>query len=555
MMSSDGEIQLLHSAEAAFRAGNMDYAKKILLEITRTNKSNIRANELLAYVMGNDGDLNGAIELLQKVVESSESRFQAPYELGSLYLQKMQLHEAIDCFKKSLMHGGNFFELFHDFAIALGGVGQPKEAVLMMEKAIHLNPHSPEAFYNLGRLYDELKDYEKSLAAYQKAISYNGNFLQAHINQGIALYELDRSQEALVSYKKALSLNPRSLDALLNQGMAFHALNLYQDALNSYDAALLVDSNFADAIWNKSLVQLTLANFKDGWKNYEARFDAVRSNQKRFNDIPLLPSLQQLKDREVLVWCEQGYGDVLQFCRYIPLMVARGAEVTFLVPSVLQGLIKSLGYCRAITDQAQIGAVDYQIPLLSLPRIFYTGAINIPNSVPYLQPPHSLTDPINNLVHKRSHKKLRIGVACSGSPTHTNDLRRSMPLNHFSPLLELGDIYLIQKGLSDADKNFLNDHPEIVYCGDEIRDFQDSAALVSQMDIIVTVDTSLAHLAGSLNQRTMVCLPYSAEWRWQSNRIDSPWYPSAQLFRQSSPGNWSSVIENIYQALKWHANH
>lgn len=549
-MSEENEMQLLHLAEEAIRAGNPAYAKKILQEIVQKNKFHGRANELLAYAIGGEGNLDGAIELLAKVVESPNSGFHAPYELGSLYLQKAQFRHAIDFFRKSLTRGGNFFELFHDFALALGGASQPREAMVMIKKAIEINPRSPEAHYNLGRLYDELKDYEKSLIAYESSILYNHNFFQAHINHGVALYELNRPKEALISYKKALDIEPRSLDALLNQGMAYHALNKYQDALNSYDAALLLDAKFAPAVWNKSLVQLTLANFDEGWKNYEERFNAVKANQRRFEDIPTLLGAEQMRGARVLVWCEQGYGDALQFCRYIPLMRAAGANIIFLVPGPLEGLMQSLGSCKVIVDGEKIEAVDYQIPLLSLPKLFSCNGVTVPNKVPYLKAPQQYSDRIGVLINGRSDKKLRVGVAFSGSPAHVNDSRRSMLLAKFLPLLALGHIYLIQKGMSAADRKFLNDHPEIIYCGDYIHDFQDSAALVSQMDVIVTVDTSLAHLAGALNQKTFLCLPYSPEWRWQSERSDSPWYPSVRLFRQVTPGDWNSVIENIGQALK-----
>ena len=421
--------------------------------------------------------------------------------------------------------------------------------IVVVRRALGMKPNSAEAHYNLGRLLDDVKQFDQSILSYQKALSFNSFFIEAYINYGIALYELGRPAEALHFYQEALKINPQSLDTLLNQGMALHALNRYEEAMQSYQQALKINPDFADAWWNQSLVELTLADFEQGWNHYGWRFNAVKANPRFFQDIPLLTDLKDVKGAKILVWHEQGLGDTLQFCRYIPMMAEEGAEVTLLVQKPLKELLDSLGGCKVIVDGAAIGTVDYQIPLLSIPGLFKTNTLNIPSKVPYLTSSSQYQDSIKKIIDSKQDGRLAIGVACSGSAGHTNNSRRSMPLECLIPLLQFGDLYLIQKDVPLEDQVVLSEHPSIRYCGEAIENFQDSAALVENMDLIITVDTSLAHLSGALNQKTFICLPYSGEWRWQINRNDSPWYPSMTLFRQEKPGDWPSVISQIVATL------
>jgi len=294
-MNKSKEIQLIQLTEAAWKSGDLIYAKKLLLELIKLNEYHARANELLAYLVGNQGDRDGAVKYLLIATQNSSCSIQAAYELGSLYLQDGEFQKSIEYFKKAILQGGNFFELYHDLALAQGGIGFIAEGVISMERAIELSPNSSEAHYNLGRLYDDLNYFEKSLNSYQNALSYNPFFLEAQINKGVALYELNHPERALLCYEESLKISSKSLDALLNQGMAFHALNRYQEAKQSYDRALEINSAFAKALWNKSLVQLTLGELEEGWKNYESRFQAVKSNQQQFEYIPSLDSLDQIK--------------------------------------------------------------------------------------------------------------------------------------------------------------------------------------------------------------------------------------------------------------------
>lgn len=550
MNTANKELQLLTLAENAWNIGDLNRAKKILFQALELNELHSRANELMAYIVGNEGDIDSAIQFLIKATAALSCNPSALYELGGLYFQKKKYQEAIMAYERSISCGGEFFEVLHDLALTKGIVGDLKGAVVTMGHAIQVNPKSEEAHYNLGRIFDELKLFDDAMKAYQSALSCNPNFLEALVNLGIALYELNRPEEALICYEKALKIEPNFTAALLNKGMAFHMLNQYTQALEVYEQALDLDPSFEDARWNKSLIDLTLGNYKEGWQNYESRFKAVISNRRRFVEIPLLNSLEKIQGSKILVWCEQGYGDSLQFCRYLPMVKELGAEITFLVQKPLQKIMYSMGCCSVVVDETSLGEVDFQIPLLSLPKLFDTNLLNIPGDTPYLKVSRDLINEAAKWIKKGNEKKLKIGLACSGSSTHHNDSRRSIPLSFFLPLLERGDVYLIQKDLNPSDVKVLQDHPEIFYCGDLIDNFEDSAALIKNMDFIVSVDTSLAHLSGALNQKTFVCLPFSSEWRWLGGGGKSPWYPNSNLIRQSAPGNWASVVEELLYQIQ-----
>lgn len=548
-MSQHNEPQLIEIAKNALQTGNLAFAKKILSDLIRLNESQWAAIELSAHIAVSEGNIDEAIRLWSKAALNPKSSNYTLYELGSLYLQKGQFQEALHSFKLAITKGGNFFELLHDQALTLAGMGQAEQAIDAMHRALDLNPNSAEAHYNLGRLLDDVKQFDQSIISYQKALSFNPFFTEAYINYGIALYELGRPAEALHFYREALKINPHSLDTLLNQGMALHALNKYEEAMQSYQHALEINPNFAEAWWNKSLVELTLADFAQGWENYEWRFRAVKGKPRFFHNIPLLAEVKDMKGAKILVWHEQGLGDTLQFCRYIPMMIEQGAEITLLVQKPLKELLESLGGCTVIVDGEVVGPIDYQIPLLSIPRLFKTNALNIPSKVPYLKSCSHHRDSIQKIIESKQDGRMAIGVACSGSTGHANNSRRSMPLECLIPLLQFGDLFLIQKDVTLEDQVVLSEHPNIHFCGEAIENFLDSAALVENMDLIVSVDTSLAHLSGALNQKTFICLPYSAEWRWLINRSDSLWYPSVTLFRQENLGDWHSVISQIVAAL------
>ncbi|MBU3593086.1 glycosyltransferase, partial [Polynucleobacter sp. 71A-WALBACH] len=345
------------------------------------------------------------------------------------------------------------------------------------------------------------------------------------------------------SYDKAIEINSEYAEAWSNRGFTFNQIGLFKEALSLFTKSIELKSTHNNAIFNLGLGQLLTGDLKRGWNNHEKRWLRDGAESYRHNEISQLIDLNDLSQKRVLVWCEQGYGDTIQFARYIKILINLGAEIIFEVQPLLRDLIQqSFLDCEVIPTGSSFHEVDFQVPLLSLPLLFNTELTSIPNDVPYLRSEGS------KFIYLKSNsnitaKKLNIGVAFSGNPSHKNDFNRSIDLSLLKPLLNIGSLFIIQKGISEKDRLFLDAQTEIKYVGDQIHSFTDTADCAKQMDLVVSVDTSLAHLAGALGLPTYTLLPWVPDWRWLLDREDSPWYPTMEVLRQPSRGDWQSVVE------------
>jgi hypothetical protein len=269
---------------------------------------------------------------------------------------------------------------------------------------------------------------------------------------------------------------------------------------------------------------------------------------RRHTSLPALRHLADAAGKRVLVWWEQGFGDTLHFCRYLPMLAGHARDVVFDVQPTLAALMESLHPAVHVVSGAIPADCDAQIPLLSLPRLFGTRMDTVPREVPYLAAdPGRISEWRTRIVPGR----IAIGVACAGNASQKDNKARSMALRDLGPLLEVGDLYVVQIELSAQDREFARAHEGRIHTLDEgIRDFMDSAAILANMDVVVTVDTAVAHLAGALAKRTWILSPWTPTWRWLTDREDSPWYPTVRLVRQSERGRWSDVVERVANDLR-----
>jgi hypothetical protein len=325
----------------------------------------------------------------------------------------------------------------------------------------------------------------------------------------------------------------------------------FEEALASYSKAIDLNPDYAEAHWNLSLSHLLGGNFKDGWKGYEWRWkDEIKQRGiKRDFNQPLWLGTESLISKTILLYAEQGLGDTIQFCRYAPLVAQLGAKVILEVQPPLVGLLKNLeGISQVVAQGDTLPAFDFQCPLLSLPLAFKTELDNIP---PVLQELTSARERVTKWKTKLGEKtKPRIGLVWSGSTTHKNDHNRSLALHQILPHLPSNIEYVcLQKEMRDADKKILAQQTKIKYFGEALADFTDTAALCELMDVVISVDTSVAHLAGTLGKLTWILLPFRPDWRWLTDRDDSPWYPSVKLYRQSKIGDWDNVLRKIENNL------
>lgn len=368
-------------------------------------------------------------------------------------------------------------------------------------------------------------------------------------NRGVTLHKLRRLEEALASHDAALGIERDHVKALIDRGVALHDLKRFDEASASYDHAIALRHDDADAHFFKGLSSLVTGDFERGWIEYEwrRRAPAARITQRDFPQ-PLWLGDEGIAGKTILLHSEQGFGDTIQFCRYIALVAERGARVILEVEEPLCKLMRGVaGTIRVIAKGDPLPDLDFQCPLPSLPLAFRTRLQTIPSRTPYLRVPRPAQELWAALPGKRS---LKIGLAWAGNTKHARDRERSIRLRDLLPLLDTDATFVsLQKELRSGDIETLQSC-DVIQFGDELGDFSDTAALISQLDLVISVDTSVAHLAGALGKPIWILLTHTPDWRWLLDRDDSPWYPSARLFRQCEMREWGSVVMRVRDALR-----
>ena len=396
----------------------------------------------------------------------------------------------------------------------------------------------------------DLKRLDEALRSYDRALALKPDYVEALTNRGVVLADLKRSDEALQSYDRALALKPDDVEALYNRGTTLNGLQRHDEALEYYDRALALKPEHAQAHWNRALCSLQLGDFASGWAEYEWRWRRNRpENAKREFRQPLWLGIEPLAGKTILLHAEQGLGDTLQFCRYVRPVAALGARVVLEVQPPLLPLLRRLeGASELRATGAALPAFDYHCPLLSLPLAFKTELASVPSDIPYLRSDAARVEKWRERLGPKMQP--RVGIAWSGATGHKNDHNRSLSLAQVLPLLiEQVQWVSLQKELREADAQLMSAQTPMRSYGEELKDFADTAALVELMDVVVAVDTSVAHLAGALGKPVWILLPFNSDWRWLLDRDDSLWYPTARLFRQPAIGDWASVIDTVRNEL------
>jgi len=423
-----------------------------------------------------------------------------------------------------------------------------QEAVSSFDKAIELDNLNHKIWLSRGYALHDLRLFSEAISSYERALSLKPDYCEAIINKGLSLHEQSLYKEALTQYELALELNPNQAIALVNKGITLHDLALFDDAINHYDRAISIDPSHYNAYFNKSLTLLLQGNFETGWPLYQYRLQSNLSDDDvRVSDTPIWTGSESIMGKSIFICAEQGFGDFIQFCRFIKDIHDLGAKVILEVPKPLHKLLINL---EGVTSYVMKGdprpKVDYYCPLLSLPGALKIDLNSIPNAKNYI---HFDVNPDTLSAYRNkigSDKKIRIGLVWSGNPKHKNDQNRSIPLNKVIKFLPQQFEYIVlQKEISDDDLQILQCGLSIQCCSNNIADFTDTAALLNCVDLVISVDTSVAHLAGALGKETWLLLQSVPDWRWLLGRADSPWYPSIKLYRQPSPGDWHSILEEM----------
>jgi tetratricopeptide (TPR) repeat protein len=435
--------------------------------------------------------------------------------------------------------------------VILGELKRFEEALAGFDAALKMQPDHAEALSNRALVLHELRRFDDALASGERALKVRPDYAEALSNCGITLKELSRFEEALASFDRALKVRPDFAEALSNRGLVLHELRRFDEALTSYERALRVRPDFAEAHYNDALCRLLIGDFERGWAKNEWRWETEQQREANRNfGQPLWLGSGEIADKTILVHGEQGFGDMIQFCRYVPSVAERAQRVVLEIPEPLHELMVGAlaGTAQLVTRGKPLPHFDMHCPLLSLPLAFKTSVETIPSAVPYLYAAPQAMLHWNERLGPRD--RLRIGLVWSGRPTHKNDRNRSIRLCALLPLLDLDAVFVsLQPDVRAEDATTLKDVGNIIHFGHELKNFSDTAALISNLDLIISVDTSVAHLAGALGKPVWVLLPFVPDWRWLLDREDSPWYPTARLFRQNRAHTWDEVITRVRGAL------
>lgn len=424
------------------------------------------------------------------------------------------------------------------------------EAVSSCDHALALQADYAEAHTNRGAALYGLQRFADAVASYDAAIRSKSDHVKAHTNRGVALHGLKQWDAALASYATAIALRPDYAPAHASRGLTLHACGQWDAALASFDTAIALDPNDAQSRFNKSMTLLLCGDYAGGLPLYEWRWETEASKpRKRAFTQPLWLGAEPVDGKTMLLHSEQGFGDTIQFVRYAKLLADRGARVVLEVPPQMLRLLQGLqGVHTLIARGTALPAFDLHCPLLSLPLALKTGLASIPAAQAYLQADADLVQQWSTRLGTTT--KPRVGLVWSGSAEHANDGNRSVALASLLPHLPDRFEYVsLHKEVRDADRATLQAHPHIRHFGEQLQDFSDTAALVTLMDRVISVDTSTAHLSAALGVPTTVLLPRVPDWRWLLDRTDSPWYPSVTLLRQHQDGGWEAVFERVQAGL------
>lgn len=515
--------------------------------MNRSSPSSPDALFAQAAALHQGGRLAEAQALYQRILAMAPHHVNALTNLGTVFLQTGQHAECAQTLRHSL-------ELAPDQPGALGNLGLAlltlkdyPAALASLERAVALRPDHPGFHFNHGLALRALGDLPQAQASFARAVALKPDYADAHLNLGIVLTELEQPTEALESYERAAQLKPDAAGIWYNRGIALLDLERREAALDSFERAVALAPDHADAQLNRAFLLLERGDFARGWPLYEWRWRTAghAALARRFAQ----PQWQgeDPRGKTILLHAEQGLGDTVQFSRYAPLLMQRGAKVILEVQPPLVELLTSLNPAPSVVARgADLPPFDLHCPLPSLPLAFAGSLENLPAPPAYLAVAEERR--LAWAARLGSATRPRIGLAWAGAAIHPNDHRRSIAAAELAPLWQSdGEFHCLHKEFRPGEREALP--AQVSVWAEHLHDFTDTAALVAAMDVVVSVDTSVAHLAAALGKPTWILLGQRSDFRWLRDRQDSRWYPSARLFRQGRDEPWRAVIERVVAAL------
>ena len=531
---------------ALARQGQRDEALACCRRAIQLKPGYAIAHSDLGTILADSGRLDEAAASCRRSIELEPRNAQAHYLLGRSLASLERFAEAADCFDNVVRLVPASAEASNNLACALKCQGKLAEAVPHFERALALRPDYVDALVNLGAVWAEMKRFEDAIACYRQSLVLAPDHADGWHNLGAALARQDKLDEAVPCYRRAVALRPDSVETLKSLAVSALDQNRLESALSHSDAALALRPDDADAHLTRALTLLVMGRLAEGWSEYQWRFQ-IPGRDGGYVPRPVWTG-QHGKDLTVVLRCEQGLGDTLQFVRYAALVKERVGRV---VVECQQPLVRLLETCPGVDIVRACGEpmppFDFHATLISLAGIFKTTLDNIPAPIPYVSADAAAIDRWRTELDDGSFK---VGVAWQGSATYARDRFRSIPLAHFVPLAQVPRVrlYSLQMGPGRQQLSANRALP-IEDLGDRLGDFYDTAAIVKNLDLVISCDSAPAHLAGALGVPAWIAMPLVPDWRWMLARADSPWYPTARLFRQRHLGDWQEPFERMGLAL------
>lgn len=545
-------IEAIRLALQHYQSGNLKQAEYFCKIVLDEQPDNAEMLYFLGIISAKSEDYDLSIKYIERSLEFNKENAEAYLALGIVYQKKGLINEAINAFQKSdSIHPGNAF-IYNNLGHAFREKGLVDEAVESYQKALQMNPSNAGLYNNLGSILHEKGQLDEAFKCYKKALKLNPEFAGIYSNLGNILQDKGQTDEAILFFRKALELNPYLVESYINLGNSLQSNGLIDEALACLQKAVQLCPESAYTHYNLSLIYLLTGNFREGWRQYEWRKGIEDLQYLRTKFPQPIWDGSDIVGKPLLILGEQGFGDVIQFIRYMPLVAKRKAELIVVCHKELSSLLKNMkDISQVLTYGEKLPYFDIYCHLLSLPYIFDTSIESIPADVPYISVDAAIIQKWRNRL-QHDNSGLKIGLVWAGNPGYKQSRYRNCFLDNFFPLAKFENVsfYSLQKGGESSQANNLPKNMKFYDYTEEINDFSDTAAFIYNLDLVISVDTAVAHLTGALGKPVWTLIPYAPDWRWMLNRTDSPWYPTMRLFRQPSTGDWRSVISDVEDALK-----
>jgi tetratricopeptide (TPR) repeat protein len=537
----------LEQAFALHQQGRVGEAELAYLALLRRNPRDARVLHLLGLLAAQMGQLSQGEDFIRRACRISPGRFLARRDLGDVLLQSRKFEEALASYDKALALQPDQAEILDNRGTVLRMLNRLEDALASHERALALSPDMTLAWVNRGSALAGLSRFAEALESFGRAIARDPGSALAHSNRGGALHKLERFREALESHNVAVALAPALGHAHVSRGQTLAELGQYGEALSAYEHALSLDPQSAEAQFGRATTLLVMGRFREGWQAYEGRRSRVGADAFHPQGHPQWSGREDITGKTLFIEAEQGLGDMIQFCRYASLCADLGARVILTMPKSQIRLLQGFDP-RVVLRPRDSWPVDFDfhIPLLSLPMAFNAGEKGFAVRTPYLRAEPEWLEKWRRQIGTDG---LKIGICWQGGP---GNLARSFPLAALAEIASRPRVRLIslQKGAGCEQLDGLFSVETLGEAYDAGPDaFLDAAAMMEMVDIVISCDTSLAHLAGALGRPVWVALKFAPDWRYLTGRDDSPWYPTMRLFRQDRPGDWHSAFSKMTAAL------